>query len=252
MRDPYKQEKRYVETLMTRLGITVTVYDDPRRIFGRETGADVMVLTEAGKRIGVQLTTLDTGTRRGQSRGCETRMVRDARDRGLESPGMFVQNSQNLLMTRLKDVFGEKVKISLRHDFKEFNASWLLVVSGIPEEGAVGSTFLVTTWLTSSVLDSLTLTDLERSNYDRAFLCPIHGLEEAFYSWEKGGGWQKTEFPSSRNPKYTCADELRGVDWIIPILSDGCLGISEILDRVDKAADEEAKKVISERRALQC
>ena len=47
MRDPYKQEKRYVETLMTRLGITVTGYDDPRRIFGRETGADVMVLTEA-------------------------------------------------------------------------------------------------------------------------------------------------------------------------------------------------------------
>jgi hypothetical protein len=212
MKDQYRQEKPYVEMLMTRLGITVTKYDDPRRIFGRETEADVMVVTEAGKLIGVQLTTLDTGTRRGQSRGCEKKMVRDARDRRLETPGMFVQNSQNIFTKRLKDVFGEKVEISLRHDFEEFNASWLLVVSGIPEEGAVGSTFLVTTWLASSVLDSLTLTDLERSNYDRAFLWPIQGLEEAFYSWEKGGGWQKTQFPASRNPKYTSAESYAA--WI--------------------------------------
>jgi hypothetical protein len=56
----FKREKHLVELLMQRLGQPAHDYRDPNLDAGRETGADVLMVSN-GRRIGIQVTEMDTG-----------------------------------------------------------------------------------------------------------------------------------------------------------------------------------------------
>ena len=73
-----------------------------------------------------------------------------------------------------------------------FDQVWLLIACGVPDLGSVVSTLVMTSWLTTANLDSATLTDLQKSKYDRVFIHSMLGVEGALYSWEPGQRWQKT------------------------------------------------------------
>jgi hypothetical protein len=76
-------------------------------------------------------------------------------------------------------------------DVAGFDEVWLLVSCGVPEHGAVVSTFVMTNWLSVETLTTATLPALSRSCYARAFLHPIVTLEDVFYEWTPTQPWQK-------------------------------------------------------------
>jgi hypothetical protein len=79
----FEMEKVAVVRLMRRLGQAVDGYEDPNRSRGAagESGADVVVVSNA-RRIGVQVTDLDTGSTPGQARAAESKLAREAESRG--------------------------------------------------------------------------------------------------------------------------------------------------------------------------
>lgn len=76
-------------------------------------------------------------------------------------------------------------------DVTGFDEVWLLVSCGIPEHGAVVSTFVITNWLTADALTAATSRALSLSPYARAYLHPITSLEDALYEWTPSQQWQK-------------------------------------------------------------
>jgi hypothetical protein len=77
----FEKEKGRVVLLMQRLGITPDDYRDPNTTATGETGADVVAVI-GGRRVGIQVTDLDTGEAAGTARAAETKLSRDAAKRG--------------------------------------------------------------------------------------------------------------------------------------------------------------------------
>ena len=75
----FEMEKGRVALLMRRLEQAVDGYEDPNHDRGSvgESGADVVVVSN-GRRIGVQVTDLDTGSTPGQARAAEAKLARYA------------------------------------------------------------------------------------------------------------------------------------------------------------------------------
>ena len=176
---------------MQRLGLMVDEYEDPNsKARADESGADVVVVC-GGRRIGIQVTDLDTGAKSGDARRDEKRLAEDAASRcGVY--GTFAQNDPNTIIAAIKRSIGRKALIS----FAGFEKFWLLVCCGVPELGAVAATFVMTPWLDTGALDRATADMLSRSKYSRAFIHAILGAEEkALYQWERGGCWSKSTVP---------------------------------------------------------
>jgi hypothetical protein len=74
MTNKFVREKHLVELLLKRLGFAASGYLDPNDASGVETGVDVIAII-AQKRIGIQVTELDTGSKAGKSRADEKKLA---------------------------------------------------------------------------------------------------------------------------------------------------------------------------------
>jgi hypothetical protein len=189
MPSKFEQEKGRVALLMQRLGILPTEYQDPQPAghAREETGADVAAVVD-GRRIGIQVTDLDTGDVPGEARSAEARLARNAEGRG----GVYAtwaQNQPDMMFAAVARSVARKSRMS----FAGFEEFWLLICCGTPQPAAIASTFLVTPSLDVGKLDALTAATLVASKYSRVFLYAILGIEErALYQWQRGGTWSKS------------------------------------------------------------
>jgi hypothetical protein len=100
----YERERALVEMLMRRRGLTVDRYIDPNKEAGDETGADVIALV-GGRRIGIQVTELDTGDLAGRARASEKAAWRDAQKCDRSTYGNWAQNDPSKLVTATRRGF---------------------------------------------------------------------------------------------------------------------------------------------------
>jgi hypothetical protein len=189
---PFDMERPRVALLMQRLGIAVEKYEAPNTKASGESGADVIVVSK-GRRIGIQVTDLDTGKEPGRARAAETRLKREAASRG-GVYGTWAQNNPGEVVAAIDRSVSRKALMS----FAGFEEFWLLLCCGVPELGAVGATFVMTPCLNIDALNNCTLDKLSASKYTCAFIHTISGAEEqALYQWTRGGRWSKTVLPRS-------------------------------------------------------
>jgi hypothetical protein len=183
----FEREKHLAKLLMQRLGWPAHDYHNPNANAGRETGADVLVVSDRG-RTAIQVTEIDTGPVPGRARAAEKK---DWRDSGLATYGGWALNDRDELLGQIQRAIAHKVEIAERHSFDEFDDVWLLASAGVPEMGAVVSTLIISLGLDAAALDAVTLDCLARSKYERAYLHCILDVEHALYSWQRGGRWEK-------------------------------------------------------------
>jgi hypothetical protein len=201
----FEREKGLVVLLMQRLGLSPDEYRDPSATGAGETGADVAAVIK-GHRIGIQVTELDTGETPGVARADEKKDARAGQRRGSGVYGGWAQNDAGKVLSAIQQAVARKVAIAQRHDFRDFDEVWLLVSCGVPELGAVISTFVMTPWLDGAALDQATAGQLTGSKYARAFVHPVLGVEKALYEWRGGSaGWSKSTVPlppADRGPDF--------------------------------------------------
>jgi hypothetical protein len=171
----FDRDRYSAELLMQRLGRPVHYYHNPNAGAGRETGADVLVV-DAGRRIGIQVTETDTDHVPGRQRTKEKKICRDSGPAGYAVLEPFDRDTQ---LASIQRAIAGKVEIAERHWFEEFDDVWLLVSAGVPEMGAIASTLVMSPLFDASALDAVTLDCLARSKYDRAYLHCILGVERA-------------------------------------------------------------------------
>ena len=96
----------------------------------------------------------------------------------------------------------------------------------------------MTPWLPAEDLNSATDGLLQRSKYDRCFLLPILGAEQAFYPWSKPSRWQKR----------VKLDHIRDVPRSAYV--DSLMKPAEAGDwrEVDRLGHEECRQVLAEMR----
>ena len=196
----FEKEKGRVVLLMQRLGLTPDEYRDPSAGGVGETGADVVVAV-GERRIGIQVTDLDTGERTGKARAAETKLAQDAAKRE-STYSTSAQNDPQKIMAAIVRSVTRKARMS----FAGFDEFWLLMCAGVPEWGAIVATSVMTPWLTTDSLDAATLQSLAASKYTRAFIHAVLGVEEkALYQWDRGAGWSKSTIelpPAERAPDF--------------------------------------------------
>lgn len=200
--------------LMGRLDIAVTEYIDPNEC-GSETGVDVIASTN-DKKIGIQVTDLDTGSTPGIMRSQEVRFANQLNREGHESYGFWAQNDSDALVAAITRAIERKVDIAAKHDFKYLDEVWLLVACGVPMPVGTVSTMLMTPWIPPEALNSATETILTNSKYDRIFVFAIMGVEEkALYQWDVDNGWRKDALiPDPRTMGPSVFDVLKDPDWL--------------------------------------
>jgi hypothetical protein len=183
----FGQEQHRVALLMRRLGLQPDEYLDPKAAARDETGADVIAVF-GDRRVGVQVTDLDTGDAPGSARRLESRLARDAKSLGT-TYGTWAQNNVEKIIGSIVRSLTRKTRLS----FAGFDDFWLLMCTGAPEWGAIGGTFVMTPWLTTDMLDAATLPVLRASKYEQAFIHAVFGVEkQAVYEWRRGGTWSKS------------------------------------------------------------
>ena len=183
----FEREEALAQHLLVRLGLGDATTDDPNA-GGKETGIDVTVRLADGQTIGVQVTEVDPYLLPGSARAQEKAIAKTALDKPY---GMWGQNDPLVVIDAIARAITGKVEIAAKHAFDGYDEVWLLLCGGIPEHGAVVSTFVMTPWLSAEDLNSATDSLLRRSAYDRCFLLPILGAEQAFYPWDRASGWEK-------------------------------------------------------------
>lgn len=184
----FDRETALVDHLLRRLGLSDAERYDPNAA-GPETGIDVRAHLSDGRVIGIQVTEIDPYEAPGTARGNEKSISKVALNK---SYFMWGQNDTSIVLSSLKKSIDRKVKIAKRHSFQIVDEIWLLICAGVPEHGAVASTFAMTPWLSAEDLKSATDNLLRRSQYSRCFLLPILGIEQAFYQWEIAASWRKS------------------------------------------------------------
>jgi hypothetical protein len=181
----YERERALVEMLLGRRGLMAESYIDPNKKAGDETGADVIAIV-SGRRIGIQVTELDTGDLAGKARASEKAAWRDAQKCDLSTYGSWAQNDPSKLVTAIARAVKSKMQQTVG-----CNEAWLLISASLPELGTLASTFVITPWLPADALDAPTADHLAACDYAHAFLHVIVGDEDALYVWSRGGKWQK-------------------------------------------------------------
>jgi hypothetical protein len=163
----YQAAKPRATWLMQRLGIATTNYQNPQVSDHPrdESGADVITIID-GRRIGIQVTDLDTGDTPGVARAAETKLARDAEAQG-RTYGTWAQNDHKV------GAIARTIERKGRMSFSGFDEFWLLICCGIPKMGAIASTLAITPWIDPSELDAHTQQTLAASRYTRAFIYAI-------------------------------------------------------------------------------
>jgi hypothetical protein len=230
----FKREEALVRHLLARLGSNDAATYDPNAA-GKETGVDVAVRIADDRIVGVQVTEVDPYALPGSARAQEKKVAQ-------ADPGkpylMWGQNDPAVVLGAIARAITRKVEIAAKHSFDGYNEVWLLLCAGIPEQGTAVSTFVMTPWLSADDLNSATDSLLQGSRYDRCFLLPILGAEQAFYPWSKPSRWQKR----------VKLDDIRDVPRAAYV--DSLMKAAEAGDgrEVDRLCDEECQQVLAEMR----
>jgi len=230
----FEREEALVRHLLARLGLDSAATADPKAA-GKETGTDVAIRLADGRLIGVQVTEIDPYAAPGTTRGQEKAVAKIG-------PGkpyfMWGQNDPSLVVNAIDRAIARKVEIASNHSFDGYDEVWLLLCAGVPERGAVVSTFVMTPWLSADDLNSASDSLLQKSNYDRCFFFSILGAEQAFYPWER----------ASRREKLVKLDDIRDVPREAYV--SGLMKAAEAGNwrEVDRLCDEECRKVLAEMR----
>ena len=230
----FKREEALVRYLLGRLRLGDAATGDPN-VSGNETGVDVTVRLADLRTIGVQVTELDPYAVPGSARGQEKAIAKAASDRPYF---MWGQNDPSVVLDAIARAITRKVEIAANHSFEGYDEVWLLLCGGVPEHGAVVSTFVMTPWLSAGDLNSATDGLLQGSRYDRCFLLPILGAEQAFFPWDRASQWGKRVGLEDigQVPREAYVQDLmkaaQAGDW----------------QEVDRLCDEECRKVLAEMR----
>jgi hypothetical protein len=187
--EKYRREEDLAKRLLRRLRLDWHATSNPNAC-GKETGIDVLVVLNDGRTIGLQVTVLDPYPEPGKARAQEKR-VADASPAGY---GGFAQNDRQAYLDSLVRTIKRKTAIAERNSFEALGLAevWLLVCAGIPEHGAVVSTFVNTPILREQDLEVATGGVLHKSKYNLCVFHPIQGAERALYCWQKHSVWKKT------------------------------------------------------------
>jgi hypothetical protein len=185
----YERERALVELLMRRRGLTAECYIDPKKEAGDETGADVVALID-GRRIGIQVTELDTGDIPGRARASEEADWGSAQAQGYSTYGTWTQNDPSKVVAAVARAVTAKVQQIVGCD-----EAWLLISASVPELGTLTSTFVFTQWFPADALNATTASHLAACNYAHVFLHAIVGNEGALYVWSSSGKWEKQSQP---------------------------------------------------------
>jgi len=119
----FDTEKARAALLLERLGITPEAYHDPNSGGAQESGADVVAVID-GRRIGIQVTDIDTGAVRGQARAAERRLAREA-EAADTTYGTWAQNDLAVIVASIAHTIQRKARMS----FAGFDEFWLLMGS---------------------------------------------------------------------------------------------------------------------------
>lgn len=181
----FERESDLVKLLIHRRALSVDQYIDPQKEAHDETGADVIAVI-GGRRIGIQVTELDTGDRPGQARATEKILWREAQEKGQETYAAWAQNDPSKLVSAIARAIASKVQHIVGCD-----EAWLLVSASVPEQGSLVSTFIITSWLPLDALEAATANHLAECKYNCAFLHAVVGDEQAIYCWTPRHRWEK-------------------------------------------------------------
>lgn len=118
----FEKERDRVVLLMKRLGIGPDEYLDPNTTRAGETGADVITILD-GRRIGIQVTDLDTGEVAGTARAAEAKLAKQG------AYGTWAQNDPQKIMAAIVRSLTRKARMSSAGS-QEF---WLLMCAGVLE-----------------------------------------------------------------------------------------------------------------------
>ena len=230
----FEREEALVRRLLARLCLDDATTGNPN-VSGKETGVDVTVNLADLRTIGVQVTEVDPWSIPGSASGREKAVAKTAPGKPY---GMWGQNDPLVVLDAIARAITRKVGIAANHSFDGYDEVWLLVCGGLPEHGAVVSTFVMTSWLSDEDLNSATDSLLRESRYDRCFLLPILGTEQAFYPWDRASRWEKRVQlgDTSHIPREAYVDSLMKAaeagNW----------------QEVDRLCDEECRNVLAEMR----
>ena len=230
----FEREKALVEHLLRRLNMGSASFSDPNAD-GSETGMDVMVHLTDGRAIGIQVTEIDPHAEPGKARAEEKRIAGKDQDHVY---GTWAQSDPQVILASLARSINRKAAIADRHSFSGVDEVWLLVCAGIPEHGAGVSTFVMTPWLSADDLNAACNSVLEVSKYDRCFLLPILGAEQADYRWEKNRGWKKS----------VRLEDIRDIPRAAYVDSLHKAAVAGDWQEVDRLCHEECKLVLSKMR----
>jgi len=189
----FERETALVLHLLSRLELTAASISDPNSD-GRETGIDALVQLTDNRTIGIQVTEVDPFVARGVTRAKEKKLSRSAPNKPYF---MWGQNDRSAILNAVAHGIERKVQIAERHSFRFVDEVWLLICAGVPEHGAVASTFIMTPWLSADDMNLSTDHLLQASKYGRCFLLPILGVERSFYYWSKTARWRKSVQPDA-------------------------------------------------------
>jgi hypothetical protein len=230
----FEREKALVEHLLRRMNLDSPSLSDPNAN-GSETGMDVIVHLADGRAIGIQVTEIDPHAKPGKARAEERRIAGNDQDAVY---GMWAQNDPRIILDSLVRSIKRKITIAGRHSFSEVSEVWLLMCAGIPEPGAVVSTFVITPWLSPDDMNAASNSALEGSKYARCFFLPILNAEQSDYRWEKNCGWTKS----------VRLEDIRDIPRATYVNSLNKAAINGDWQEVDRLCDEECKMVLSEMR----
>ena len=189
----FDREKAFVLHLLDRLRMTGAAISDPNS-GGPETGIDVLAQFADGRVIGIQVTEVDPFAARGTARAKEKSIAKAAPNKPYF---LWGQNDRSVILGAIEHAVGRKVQNAKRYSFDTLDEVWLLICAGVSEHGAVGSTFIMTPWLSAEDLNSSTDNLLRGSKYNRCFLLPIRGVEQSIYRWDETTRWRKSVHPEA-------------------------------------------------------
>lgn len=181
----FMREEAWVRHLLNRLSLGEATTDDPN-VAGKESGIEVTVRLADSRSIGVQVTEVDPYAMPGLARRDEKAVAKTALDKPY---GIYGQNDPSVVLDAIARDIARKVEIAAKHSFDGYDEVWLLLCGGIPEHGAVVSTFLMTPWLSADLNWRLTAF-CESRPMTGAFFFPFlgrskHSIPGRASRWEK-------------------------------------------------------------------
>jgi hypothetical protein len=183
----FQIESEIVDRFLRAVGYTNFSLHDPNVPPATETGADVLVILD-GKRYGVQVTVLHTDEGLDQSRkGSELRRQEAAFKNSTQPYAAWgTPNPMTALQYRIAE------KCAKSYPAANFDEVVLLVVSGMPQMGAIASTLVLDLALQVDKMNAELAPMLEGSRYGSAYLFNMMGIGgPSVYEWKKGVGWRK-------------------------------------------------------------